>query len=359
MPVYPVNYNCPGQTVVSGERPADRSADRPRGGAQGHGRMKLPVSGAFHTPLYAFRRRKSSRRDLASMTFAAPRIPALRQPRPRSPTATPCSCSPQQVESPVRWEADRANAMMADGADTFVECGAGKTLSGLIARIDAQCQGLPRGGLTRPLRTRLPSIGGGSMTNGKVALVTGALPRHRPRHRAGAGAPGLGYRRRLCRKQPPPRRKPRQLIASETGRRALNSLRLRCGRRRRRDCPVQAGQCRTRPRVGVWSTTRASPGTACAAQLKEEDFDRGASTSILKGAFHLYPRTLSGFMRQRSRTDRQHFLRGRADRAMPGQANYAASKAGLIGLTKSVARELASRGRHLSTRSPPALSTPT
>ena len=41
----------------------------------------------------------------------------------------------EQVENPVRWE-QTVRAMIADGVDTFVECGAGKTLSGLIARID-------------------------------------------------------------------------------------------------------------------------------------------------------------------------------------------------------------------------------
>lgn len=41
----------------------------------------------------------------------------------------------RQVENPVRWE-QTVRAMIAQGVDTFVECGAGKTLSGLISKID-------------------------------------------------------------------------------------------------------------------------------------------------------------------------------------------------------------------------------
>lgn len=76
--------------------------------------------------------------------------------------------------------------------------------------------------------------------------------------------------------------------------------------------------------------------------MKEEDFDRVLDVN-LKGAFHLI-RHCAGLM-----------LRARYGRIVnvssvaglmgnPGQANYAASKAGLIGLTKTTARELASRG---------------
>ena len=78
-----------------------------------------------------------------------------------------------------------------------------------------------------------------------------------------------------------------------------------------------------------------------AAQMKEEDFDAVLDVN-LKGAFHFIRHTYSGFLRQRAgRIVNISSVVGLMGNA--GQANYSASKAGLIGLTKSVARELASR----------------
>ena len=75
-----------------------------------------------------------------------------------------------------------------------------------------------------------------------------------------------------------------------------------------------------------------------AAQMKEEDFDAVLDVN-LKGAFHFIRHTYSGFLRQRAgRIVNISSVVGLMGNA--GQANYAASKAGLIGLTKSIAREL-------------------
>ncbi len=79
-----------------------------------------------------------------------------------------------------------------------------------------------------------------------------------------------------------------------------------------------------------------------AAQMKEEDFDAVLDVN-LKGAFHFIRHTYTGFLRQRGgRIVNISSVVGLMGNA--GQANYAASKAGLIGLTKSIARELAPRG---------------
>ena len=75
--------------------------------------------------------------------------------------------------------------------------------------------------------------------------------------------------------------------------------------------------------------------------MKEEDFDAVLATN-LKGAFNMIRACYSGFIRKRSgRIINISSVSGIMGNA--GQANYSASKAGLIGLTKSVARELASR----------------
>lgn len=76
-------------------------------------------------------------------------------------------------------------------------------------------------------------------------------------------------------------------------------------------------------------------------QMTEEDFQRVVDVN-LKGAFNLIRHTYQGFMKQKEgRIINMSSVVGCMGN--PGQANYAAAKAGLIGLTKSIAKELAGR----------------
>ena len=136
--LWPANYNAPEQTVVSGTAEGAakfREILAERGIAA---RLAdLPVSGAFHTPFMS-PAAQSFAAVLAKTAFSAPQIPVWANRTgacyPDDPGAFPALLS-GQIESPVRWT-DEIRSMIESGIDTFVECGAGKTLCGLIRRID-------------------------------------------------------------------------------------------------------------------------------------------------------------------------------------------------------------------------------
>lgn len=130
-----------------------------------------------------------------------------------------------------------------------------------------------------------------------------------------------------------------QLIASETGAR-VNTYACNVA-----DGDAVAALCKQiNAELGpVWALVNNAGITRdrLAAQLKEEDFDAVLDVN-LKGAFHFIRSLYTGFLRQRSgRIVNISSVVGQIGNA--GQANYAASKAGLIGFTKSLAQEFAPR----------------
>ena len=135
--VYPVNYNCPGQLVVAGvpdELELFKAVVKEAGGRA----IPLAVSGGFHSP---FMREASATLAtvLEHVALCAPQMPVYAnldaQPYP-SDTASIRSAMASQVSHPVRWR-ETIERMRACGIDTFVEVGPGKTLSGLVKKIDA------------------------------------------------------------------------------------------------------------------------------------------------------------------------------------------------------------------------------
>ncbi len=127
---YPVNYNCPGQTVVAFA--AEREQTVQHAVTEAGGRfVKLAVSGAFHSPLM-----DQAAQDLAAyletVTVQTPRMPVYANVT-ALPYDNPKTLLAWQVNSSVRWQ-QTIKHMIADGFDTFIEVGAGKTLSGLIKK---------------------------------------------------------------------------------------------------------------------------------------------------------------------------------------------------------------------------------
>lgn len=140
--VWPANYNCPGQLVISGETP---SVDECCSEAQHEGArraVRLRVSGAFHSPLVA---------------HAAERLrPAIDRIDFKIPTAEFMSTVTakleevqryrtlllEQLTAPVRFT-QAASGLIGHGVTTFVEVGPGNVLSGLLKRIDSSVRAFP------------------------------------------------------------------------------------------------------------------------------------------------------------------------------------------------------------------------
>jgi [acyl-carrier-protein] S-malonyltransferase len=133
--VWPANYNCPGQIVVSGENPAVQECIEQ---AQSHGArraVKLQVSGAFHSPLVA-RAADRLRPAIEKIRFQEPVAPFMSTVTARVESAQRMGpLLVDQLTAPVRFT-QSATELVREGVRTFVEVGPGNVLSGLVKRID-------------------------------------------------------------------------------------------------------------------------------------------------------------------------------------------------------------------------------
>lgn len=129
------NLNAPGQTVISGEAAAVEAACALLK-AQGAKRVvPLSVSGAFHSPLMAMAA-ASMQRELRFAEISDPRIPIVANVTAQyeATAAEVRATLSAQVAGPVRW-VETIELLVADGFTTFIECGPGMVLAGLIKRI--------------------------------------------------------------------------------------------------------------------------------------------------------------------------------------------------------------------------------
>lgn len=138
--VLPANYNCPGQLVISGEISAVEEACAKMKEAGAKRALVLPVNGAFHSPLM-----QSAQDRLATAiehtNFATATIPVYQN------TTTTAVTNPEEIKQnlvaqltgAVKWTQSIQN-MITDGATQFVEVGPGKTLQGLIKKINGQAE---------------------------------------------------------------------------------------------------------------------------------------------------------------------------------------------------------------------------
>jgi len=133
--VWPANYNCPGQIVVSGENPAVEEACHAAEQEGARRAVKLRVSGAFHSPLVA-RAADRLRPALDKVKVAEPTAPFMSTVTARLEDAKRIGpLLVDQLTAPVRFT-QAAQALLREGVQTWVEVGPGNVLSGLVKRID-------------------------------------------------------------------------------------------------------------------------------------------------------------------------------------------------------------------------------
>lgn len=136
--VVPANYNCPGQLVISGETSAVELACIKMKEAGAKRALMLPVNGAFHSPLMQPAQEKLAA-AIEKTKFRTAMIPVYQN------ITTTAVSDPEEIKKnlikqltgPVKWTQSVQN-MIKDGANNFIEVGPGKTLQGLIKKINPE-----------------------------------------------------------------------------------------------------------------------------------------------------------------------------------------------------------------------------
>lgn len=133
--VVPANYNCPGQLVISGNVEAVNAACEKLKAAGAKRALVLPVGGAFHSPLMQ-PAAEELQKAIEEVEFKAPRCPIYQNVDAKAHTdaAEIKKNLMAQLTASVRWTQE-VNNMIEAGATDFTECGPGKALQGMIAKI--------------------------------------------------------------------------------------------------------------------------------------------------------------------------------------------------------------------------------
>ncbi len=135
--VVAANYNCPGQLVISGAVEAVDAACAKLKEAGARRALRLPVGGAFHSPLME-PAREELRKAIEEAPFHTPTCPIYQNvdAQPHTDKEEIKRNLIAQLTAPVRWT-QIVKTMLADGVDHFTELGPGQVLQGLIRKVDA------------------------------------------------------------------------------------------------------------------------------------------------------------------------------------------------------------------------------
>ena len=136
--VVAANFNCPGQVVISGSLNGVDLACKALKEAGAKRALKLPVGGAFHSPLMQPAAERLQKAILAT-TFHTPQCPVYQNVSAKAETNKDIIQNHllQQLTAPVRWT-QSVQQMIADGAGEFYEFGPGDVLKGLIKKINSE-----------------------------------------------------------------------------------------------------------------------------------------------------------------------------------------------------------------------------
>ncbi|MBP5360211.1 MAG: ACP S-malonyltransferase [Bacteroidaceae bacterium] len=145
--VVPANYNNPGQLVISGNVEAVNAACEALKAAGAKRALPLPVGGAFHSPLMQ-PAKDELQAAIEATEFSAPKCPVYQNVDAKAHTDADEIKQNliAQLTAPVKWTYE-VQAMLADGATDFTECGPGKALQGMIAKIAHGQEGITVHGL--------------------------------------------------------------------------------------------------------------------------------------------------------------------------------------------------------------------
>jgi [acyl-carrier-protein] S-malonyltransferase len=136
--VVAANYNCPGQLVISGSLLGIDIACERMKTAGAKRALVLPVGGAFHSP-FMMPAKEELQEAINNAIFNTPICPVYQNVAAKAIT-DPALIKENliaQLTGPVRWT-QCVQAMIADGATNFTECGPGKVLQGLVGKINKE-----------------------------------------------------------------------------------------------------------------------------------------------------------------------------------------------------------------------------
>ena len=138
--VVAANFNCPGQVVISGEVDAIDAACVAMKEAGARRALRLPVGGAFHSPLMQ-PAAEALKEAILKTDFHKPFCPIYQNVSAKAENEPEIIRENllKQLTAPVRWT-QSVQQMIADGADEFYEFGPGDVLKGLIRKINAEVQ---------------------------------------------------------------------------------------------------------------------------------------------------------------------------------------------------------------------------
>ncbi|HEY0866931.1 MAG TPA: ACP S-malonyltransferase, partial [Fimbriimonas sp.] len=134
------NDNCPGQLVISGEVPAVEAAGKKAQELGAKRVLPLNVSGAFHSPLMEVPALEMGK-ALREAEWSAPKMTVYANVTAAPYSGDYATTLERQLLKSVRWT-DSIERMVKDGVGTFIECGAGEVLSGLIKRTNKEVRTL-------------------------------------------------------------------------------------------------------------------------------------------------------------------------------------------------------------------------